>query len=251
MKISIIAAADVGDASAGDRPVYTVTAPETGTWRVDVAGTGVYSNEFAVLARGNSPVEFATFEFVAKQDGPDPGYFPIPGMPLAGSAVGRATISAGITPAFRMVDEGGATIQTLALTNDDPEAKPDYFMGTISLPDDPFSIVMTATDGSGAVIQRQFPALYRAQTVDVSFNVDGALVPVAAGASRQVGFTVRNLGATAVEYVLTASTSVGSTRDVSPATVSLEANTSSTERSTSMSPQMHRWGMPSISGFRR
>lgn len=223
-KISIMPAVLVGDTYAGDRPIFTVTNPQVGMWRVDVSGAGTAgTSNFSVAARGNSPVQFDRFQFVSN---PYPesgfgGYFPIDGQPLAGEpAVGRARISTQIlNPVFRFVDELGTTLQTFTLTGDDPEAQPDYLMGSVPLPSGSFSVVVTGVEAGGASIQRQFPATFRAQTVSLTFD---AALPVPAGSSRRLTFSVKNIGTQTASYTLNASSGLGAVRGLEPATATLE-----------------------------
>jgi hypothetical protein len=83
----------------------------------------------------------------------------------------------------------------------------------------PFSIVVTGTDGSGAPYRRQFSKLFRPQTVRVAFSETP--VAVQAGSSTQLTAVIENLGTTAATFAVEASTSVGTVRDLSPASVVL------------------------------
>jgi hypothetical protein len=247
---------EIGRATVANRQVFTATAPETGVWRVEVSDTGTSGpSMFAVAARGDSRVGFDNFEFVRKQEGVHGGYFSLDGMPLAGApAIGRARLSeAPGGAAFRAVDEMGVTLQALALKNDDPDSLPDLPVGQLALPAVPFSIVMNATDAAGAPIQRQYPAVFRGQTVAVSFDFglpDGATLPktsdafqeqvremmaparftdvIAAGSSRRFRFIVTNLGAATTTFALTARASLGDVRDLSPRTAALAPGASAT-----------------------
>jgi hypothetical protein len=235
VKISVLGPVSIGDSHAGSRPIVTVTAPEAGVWRVEVSGSPeAGSANFAVMARaqidaGDDATRFTSVDFVTRdEEFPDSGYFPIQGLPLAGQP---AVVRALVTPrpasaAFRMTDENGNTLQTLALTNDSPDAKPDFFMGTVSVPAVPFTIVVNGTDAFGAPFQRQFPSTFRAQTVSVGFA--GPDVPILPGSSRQVTFVVKNLGEATATFGLTAVTKLGAVRDLSPGSVSIDPGASAT-----------------------
>lgn len=231
VSIAILAATDVGSSSVGDRPVYTITAPQPGDWTVSVSGTGTYgSSNFSVIARGNSQTEFEDFQFVAREaNAIDGGYFPIDGMPLAGApATGRARVSGDLlNPVFRLVDEAGTTLQPLILNQNDPDAAADDFVGSVPLPAGPFMVVVSGTDSSGATVQRQFPTLFRAQSVEVTFDYDRA-TPMLAGSSREFSFHVRNAGAATASFALSASSGLGTVRDVAPSSVTLGAGASAT-----------------------
>ena len=231
VSIVIMPAVDIGTSSAGDRPIFTITAPQTGVWRVEVSGAGTAgSSRFSVAARAVSALRFDKFDFVSRPDENSMrGYFPIDGQPLAGSpAVGRARISSEIVnPVFRLVDDAGTTIQTLNLTGDDPQAQPDFLLGSVPLPSGRFGIVIAGADVTGAAIQRQFPATFRAQTVSVTFD-DETAIPILAGASRHLTFSVKNTGTATASFTLSASTGLGTVRDLSPATATLAPDTSVT-----------------------
>jgi len=234
VRFSELLQVQIGDRFAGNRPTYTITAPQPGIWHVQVSGTSQWTSpaNFTIVARGKSPIEFSAFEFVYRQDAGHGGYFPISGMPLVGTAAtGRALIMQRPgNPVFRVVSEQGATLQTLALSNDHPDAKPDFFMGAVALPAQPFSIVMNGTDASGVQVQRQFASPFRGETVAV---LAGPQSPdefpiVAAGATRAMTFTVSNVGPTAATFALRAGASLGVVHPVTPAQVALAPGASTT-----------------------
>lgn len=194
---------------------------------VEVSGSPeAGSANFAVMARaqidaGGDATRFTSFDFVTRdEEFPESGYFPIQGLPLAGQpAVVRALVTPRpATAVFRVIDENGNTLQTLALTNDSPDAKPDFFRGTVSLPAVPFTIVVNGTDAFGAPFQRQWSSTFRTQTVSVGFA--GPDLPILPGSGRQVAFVVKNLGEATATFGLTAVTKLGVARDLSPGSVS-------------------------------
>lgn len=227
VRFSELLQVQIGDRFAGHRPTYTITAPQPGIWQVQVSGTSQWTSpsQFTVLARGNSPIELGNFEFVHKEEGVHGGYFRFHGMPLGGTtATGRALVPVRPTaPTFRMVDEAGATLQMLAMSNDDP----DLFIGAVPVPSVPFSIVMNGTDATSAQVQRQFPTLFRGETVAVLPGSDGFPI-VSAGATRSLSFTVANVGAASATFALTANASVGVIHDLSPQTLTLAPGGSGT-----------------------
>src|SRR5438046_6650737 len=67
----------ITDLSAGR--IFTVSSPQTGNWRLQVAGTG----SFSVAAQANSSIQFNSFQFVALSGrAGHEGLFPIPGQPI-------------------------------------------------------------------------------------------------------------------------------------------------------------------------
>jgi hypothetical protein len=222
---------EVGRAAVANRKAYTISAPDPGVWRLELTPTGKSrSGSFEVTARGTSPVSFEDFEFVRLEGIVHRGYFAVDEeMPLAGGAtMGRARVPQGLAnPAFRLIDQSGATLQALALRSDDPGSLPDSPVGPITVPTVPFSIVMDATDTSGAPIQRQFPVLFRPQTVSVSFGFDRGQIPsVVAAAVKRFRFTVTNHGPSTAAFVLNAAAHGAEIRELSPTSISLQPGAS-------------------------
>jgi hypothetical protein len=222
--ITVIPKVLIGTSYFEDRPIYSVTTPQPGILRVEVGGSPLNgSSTYSVLARGNSPIAIDDFHFVEAQNTIDTYIFPIDGMPVIGTTpTGRAEVTPGIaSTTFRLVDEGGATIQSLSFSTMTGQA-PDYYFGPVALPAVPFHVVMDATDPSGATIQRQLPKLFRAQGVEVVFNLESPPVPyMTAGTSRQFSFSVRNAASSSTTVALTATTALGQVRDLVPQTTVL------------------------------
>jgi hypothetical protein len=224
--IDVMEAFVLGDTSVGDRPIYTVTDPATGLWRVDLTRSGQSGplNYWMSVRAGVNPeadpLRFQGFDFLGQDDGAG-GYTAVDGMPVVGvAALARAIITPRpATAVFSMVDAAGTTLQTLSLTPDDSGPASAFFTGTVPVPSVPFSIVVTGTDGSGAPYRRQFSKLFRPQTVRVAFSETP--VAVQAGSSTQLTAVIENLGTTAATFAVEASTSVGTVRDLSPASVVL------------------------------
>lgn len=231
VRLGAVKKVETGRGVLGSLRRYTMTAPQPGMWRLEMSSAaGMDSGRFSILARGDSPVAVARFEFVNEQQGlPDGHYFSIEGMPVAGApAIGRAELShVPENAVFRTVDESGTTLQTLALHSDYPHTGLDQVVGSVPLPAVPFGIVMNATDASGAPIQRQYPATFRAQTVKVSFDfaLPDVIMP---GASRKLTFAVSNVGTTMATFALNATTSLGEVRELPPRTISIEPGATAT-----------------------
>jgi hypothetical protein len=227
VKLSGLNQVELGRTAISNRTVFTVNAPQAGVWRLQLKGAnGTVPRTFAVTARGNTRVTFHGFEFVRFQDGVHGGYFGMDeAQPIAGApASGRARLSEPIKGAtFRLVDEAGATLQALALRDDDEHSLPYEPVGELKVPTVPFAVVLDATDATGAPIRRQSPVLIRPQTVLVSFQFDQTQIPsVVAGSTNRFRFTVTNFGATATTFSLAATAHRGEVRDLSPATITLQ-----------------------------
>ena len=212
--------------------VFTVTAPEPGVWRLELTTSGESkARTFAVTARGISTTALESFDLVVLQEHVHGGYFRIhDAMPVAGTRLAaQARLSdRSLNPTFRLIDESGTTLQTLDLKKDDHYALYDP-AGPLIVPAVPFSAVMEATGGGKGAIQRQYPVLFRPQTVKVSFAFDQTQIPaVVAGSTRQFRYTVTNYGTATASFVPTVRTFEGDVRDVSPGIVSLAPGASAT-----------------------
>ena len=216
-----------GNVPPGNRVVYTAVSPKPGVWQMRVSRENPYgSSAFSLVARALTSIEFENFEFVRRGGEMNIGYFPIPSQPVMGTTpIGRAEATPNIPGrAFRIVDRAGMTLQQLALH----PASHDYFIGAMGLPGVPFAIVMDGTDASGFRIQRQFPEVFRAQTVEIGFWFEWptSLPILPPGSTRQMPFKVRNQGGAQATFTLSVETNHGSIRDLSPQRVSLEPGAS-------------------------
>jgi Thrombospondin type 3 repeat len=88
--------------------------------------------------------------------------------------------------------------------------------------------VFTGTDAAGGTVQRQFPTVFHAQPLEVTFDYDDALLPVLAGSSRQFRFSVRNAGASRETFALKVSTTRGVVRRIAPRKVAADPGTTAT-----------------------
>jgi von Willebrand factor A domain-containing protein 7 len=172
--------------------IVTVSSPEAGEWRAEIAGAGRYWIE----AQGQSDIHFISVEFV--KEGGRPGHeglFRIQGQPLAGSpATLQASLSASSTKTteFYLVTENGETIQKLymhAITEDRQFLE---FVGSVELPSVPFRVAVRGRDSNGKPYQRFYAVLFHAESVEIIPKLDFDELP--AGSTQQALFTVRNIG---------------------------------------------------------
>jgi hypothetical protein len=188
-------------------------------------------SNFSVAARGRTPISFDDFDFVAIEDDPGDGrhYAPIEGMPVADEpALGRARVTSDLVkPLFRLVDEAGNVLETIALGHDE-RAPANEFIGKVPLPAGSFRVVVNGADASGTAIQRQFPTVFRAQPLEVTFNYDDASLPVLAGSSRRFQFGVRNAGPSRGTVALEVATTRGVVRRIAPRKLSIDAGATAT-----------------------
>lgn len=197
--------------------IITVANPTTGIWKIEISGAGNYS----VNARGVSTIDFFRFDFVEANTDMHGGYFPITGLPITGSdSTVEATILGEIQTAnFKLVNESGSYIQNINLSKNFPNAATDHFLGKLTLPAEPFRIVVVGSDKNGLPFQRQYPTLFRSQSlsVETTSNTDDT---VRAGMPRTFKFTVKNLG-TNVTCNINASTNIGTITRLSQNLVTL------------------------------
>jgi len=201
--------------SSGD--IFVIDHPAFGSWRIAVEGSG----HFTVAADGNSAIEFRRFDFVQPNPDVHGGYFPVPGLPLLGSeAIGEATLLGPfMTGSFKLVAAQGSEVKTVNLVQNFPRAPADHFLGGFELPAFPFRVVAVGQDPLGFTYQREFAAVYRAQTIEV-VSAEPNVVILKPGSVKTIHYKVRNLGSDAV-FNLVASSSLGSIISVSPTSVSL------------------------------
>lgn len=205
--------------------IFTITNPATGTWKVELSGSG----DFSIIAGGNSPLEFHRFDFVEPNaDVIHGGLFPIPGQPLAGSeSTGEATILGTFASAlFQLIDENGSIIRTINLMQNLPNAARDHFIGAFQPPAVPFRVVATGTDTNGFRYQRIFPTVYRTQTVGLKVEALSTDA-VRAGTSTTFNFVATNLGSAAT-FSIGAVDNLGFITLVNPTSLNLGMGASAT-----------------------
>lgn len=172
--------------------IITVSAPETGIWRVQITGTG----KFWIEAQAESDIHIISAEFVKKGGRPGhEGLFKIPGQPLAGiSAILQVSLSAKEmkTAEFRLVSDRGDTIGELRMEPAGSDRDFLEYLGTLEPPKQPFRVAVSGRDSKGQNYQRFFPALFHAETVEVL--PDHGVDELAAGNTTTLTFTLRNVG---------------------------------------------------------
>jgi len=239
---SVVTASDPGVTLTGlsTGAIYLITSPQSGTWDVNLQGSGAYSAD----VRGKTTRDllsqfpnFSSFDFVTLTGRvAHEGYFPIPGQPVVGGAQTVVARVSGTTSnvAFSAVTEAGDLLQTLTLAQGDPNAAPDDFVGTVALPAQPFRLVATGKDASGVAFQRTIPTLFRPASVKVTptNQLDG----LPQGQSVSLTYTVQNLG-TAGTFSLTGRDGKSFVTSFTPTSLSLAASGSGNVTVTLLAPQ--------------
>ena len=197
--------------------IVTVDAPATGTWQVRVAPTG----RFWLSMHAKSELSLTGAEFVEKDAGSEL-LVRIQGEPIADRpatlrvSVSRATKS----PTFQLVSLDARLLQTLDLQS----SGETEFSGTVTLPAEPFRVLVSATDESGARAQRIWPGLFHGEVIEV---VPPPGETVKAGTRVPVTFRIVNHGPP-VRLNLVASDHRGKVIPVEPATLDLGASAEGT-----------------------
>ena len=197
--------------------IVTVDAPATGTWQVRVAPTG----RFWLSMHAKSELSLTGAEFVEKDAGSEL-LVRIQGEPIADRpatlrvSVSRATKS----PTFQLVSLDARLLQTLDLQS----SGETEFSGTVTLPAEPFRVLVNATDESGARAQRIWPGLFHGEVIEV---VPPPGETVKAGTRVPVTFRIVNHGPP-VRLNLVASDHRGKVIPVEPATLDLGASAEGT-----------------------
>ena len=209
--------------------ILTVSSPEAGEWRAEITGTGRYWME----VQAQSDIYFVGVEFV--KEGGRPGHeglFRIQGQPVPGTpATLQVSLSASATKTteFYLVTERGQTIQKLQMhaVNSDQEFL--EFVGGVDLPNVPFRVAVMGQDSNGRQYQRFFSKLFHAESVEVSAELDFPFDELSAGSTKQVAFTVRNIGFPRT-FNITVVDSHQFVSKVEPRKLALEAGESGTVR---------------------
>jgi hypothetical protein len=197
--------------------IVTVDAPATGTWQVRVAPTG----RFWLSMHSKSELSLSRAEFVEKETGSEV-LVRIQGEPIADRpatlrvSVSRATKS----PTFQLVSLDARLLQTLDLQS----SGETEFSGTVTLPAEPFRVLVSATDESGARAQRIWPGLFHGEVIEV---VPPPGETVKAGTRVPVTFRIVNHGPP-VRLNLVASDHRGKVIPVEPTTLDLGATAEGT-----------------------
>jgi hypothetical protein len=211
--------------TVGRGAIFLINTPQQGSWNLHVEGSGALS----IDVRGKSSRDllrqlpnFSSFNFVTLTGRiGHSGYFPIPGQPVVGdtqTAVARLNGSIS-NVAFNLVNENGDPLQPVTLTQNDSNAAPDDFVGTVSLPTQPFRVLATGKDANGIAFQRTLPSLLHPETIRVTpttFLSDG----LPQGQPVSLVFTVQNVGP-AGNFNLAASDGQFFVNSVSPSSLAL------------------------------
>lgn len=172
--------------------LVTVEAPQAGTWRVLLTGSG----EANVAIQGNSPLRFPTFQFVERVNPIHEALAQIDGQPVLGAATTALAALQGpfSQAAFELVDLSGGPIRPLELALGDPDASIDEYVGSSVLPNVPFRVAAAGLDESGKPFRRLYPQVFRAQPIEVRVDPASLVESLPIGSTTTLSFVVTNHG---------------------------------------------------------
>ena len=149
----------------GNATVYSLAAPDTGTWRITVSGI----DQFSILVNGASDLTFPQFRFVEQRGRPGhEGAFPLGGAPAPGktlavqASLGRA--ASALSYEFRTPE--GQVISRFTLAGNDP-VDPLTQSGLVTVPGVPFRVAVLGQDERRMAFQRLSGNVVSPQTVSV------------------------------------------------------------------------------------
>jgi von Willebrand factor A domain-containing protein 7 len=207
--------------------ILTVTSPEAGEWLAEITGKGRYWIE----AQGQSDIFFVSVEFVKRGGRPGhEGLFRIQGQPLVGTpATLQASLSASATKSteFYLVNEQGHTIQKLPMDAVNSDRQFLEFVGSVDLPKVPFRVAVMGRDSNDKEYQRFFASSFHAESVSVEVSAKAGVDELSPGTTKQVAFTVRNIGSPRT-FKITVTDTHNFLSNVEPKELALDAGESGT-----------------------
>jgi len=215
--------------------IYLIHPPQIGNWDLKVQGSGSYTVDIQGKTTRDALRQlpnFHNFDFVTLTGRiGHSGYFAINGQPVTGDPqTVVANVSGPVTNvSFNFISEAGDQLQAVPLAQGDPNAAPDDFVGSPTLPSQPFRVLATGLDATGATFQRTFTPLIRPQTVRVTPTsaVDG----LPQGQTVLLNYDVQNVGP-AGTFNIVAADSSGFLTSLTASSVTLDAGATTTVTAT-------------------
>ena len=133
--------------------------PETGVWRVRLAGAGIFSA--VVQARSSIALDAAEFVELGGRPGHE-GYFPLK-MPARLNVPQLLSVRLKAPPGaavFYMVNAAGETLQQLDLRSESDSGDDREFVGSVTPAHATFRVIVEGRDASGFWYQRLYPHLF-------------------------------------------------------------------------------------------
>jgi hypothetical protein len=133
--------------------------PETGVWRVRLAGAGIFS----VVVQARSPISFHSAEFVEAGGRPGhEGYFPLktPARLNQPQLLSTRLSAPGGALVFHLVNANGESLQQLDLQSSSEGSDDREFIGSVTPAHATFRVAVEGRDASGFWYQRLYPHLF-------------------------------------------------------------------------------------------
>lgn len=206
--------------------IITIGSPEKGTWHVQMSGTG----RFWLRVTAQADLYILSVEFVQLGGRPGhEGYFKIPGQPLTGRPQTlQATVSGALQSAkFKLASADAEAIQPVNMKEESSDPEDHEYLGTVTLPKQPFRVAVSGLDGNGLPFQRMYLTQFRGTTIDIAPSND--FEDLRAGSTTTLTFGVRNYGE-AGSFRFLAVDSRGSIIPTQPAEVALASGASAQVR---------------------
>jgi hypothetical protein len=211
--------------------IYVIHPAQTGNWDLQIQGSGAYSADIKGKTTRDllSPFpDLHNFNFVTLTGRvAHEGYFNIQGQPVVSDPqIVVANLDGTVSNvSFNFVSDSGDVLQPAALAQGDPNAAPDDFVGTPTLPSVPFRLMASGLDASGAAFQRTDVPLIRPQAVRVTPTtiVDG----LPQGQTVLLNFQIQNLGV-AGTFNVSVQDSAGFFPSISQSSVTLDMGATAT-----------------------
>jgi hypothetical protein len=200
--------------------IISIDAPPPGAWTLAV---GDSSDQTYVNVNGIADLAFSSFKlarFGAMP--PHQGLLTIDGEPGPGQPLYAVAALTGIAsaPQFQLRRKNFSALAPLALEQD--ETDNGKFFGAITVPNEPFVVYATGTDGAGFAYQRLVSVMVTPQTVSVT---PPSLQDLRPGVATQLVYQVRNSGP-ADTFVISATDDRRYISAVSPSTLTLASGAS-------------------------
>lgn len=207
--------------------IFVVNQPAVGTWHLSFNGTGAYSVRVTAI----SPIQLKSFNILGTNRDPLGERSPLLGQPRIGqNLVANAFVAGSInTLTFKLLATDGGLLQTLPLPF---TSITNTFMVSLTVPTQPFRVVLTGQDNSNHLYVRQYPQLFQPSASEITLDITAlgevsSKLPFLSGHNVPFRFIVNNAG-TAETFNISASAVNASIKDFQPSSLNIPAGMSQT-----------------------
>ncbi len=217
--------ADITITTTNANKFITVDSPESGKWMIRIQGNAGQSYSLDVSI--TSDTKIVGFNFVELKGRPaHEAFFPLDGQPLNTTEQYVMLIMAGDikTIEIHLVSLDGNKLKKIELTEISKDDISSEYAGKVSLPTEPFKVLVKGTDSSDLIVERLFNQVYIGQTISVKQVMEKPII-MQANKTTEVGFTILNTGVKDT-FILIASKEDGSLISLDSSEITLENNES-------------------------